>query len=422
MRRLARCNFCLRNDAVVSLVTWLAMETLTVELVRFQNAEDLKTMLSADGPCLTVYMPLGRDAAGEKAEKHQDLKLRELLRTVETKAEQLGEKGRELLAAAGHWDGIRDAIGDQMVKDQRAPASMAVFRSENVFQVALIDHPVAERAIIGPSFYIRPVLSELVKGRTFYLLALSEKNTRLLKCTRRSSEEIPLPHSVHVSFEEWMNQTKPDHTAVNNAMTSGSQGQSGPNALAPKGADRERKDEYLAHFFKQIAHGVNEVLKGKTEPLVLCAVEYEVPVYREVNQYPNLVSEEVHGAPNSLKSGEMHARAMEALERSYQQKVDEILAQWNHLVGGAASSRIKEVVTASYEGRVSTLLISDSDEKTGVYDEATHSVKARETGGPADEDIVNEAAVQTILHAGKVLVAPHRKMPNGNAVAAIYRY
>lgn len=400
------------------------METLTVESVTFESAWDLKPLLSTAGPCLTVYMPLSRDAAaGEKRDKHNALQLRELLRTVEIKAEQLGEKGRDLIAAAGHWDAIRDAIGGEIAGDQRAhPASIAIFRSENLFQVTLMDERVADRAIIGPSFSIRPLLSELVKGRTFYLLALSEKNTRLLKCTRRSSEEIPLPKGAEVSFEAWMNQAKPDHTAVYNAMTSGSQGQSGPNALAPKGADRERKDEYLAHFFKQIARGVNEVLKGKTEPLVLCAVEYEVPIYREVNEYPNLASEEVRGAPNSLKSGEMQARAIEALDRSYQKKVDETIAEWNHVVGGAGSSRIKEVVTASYEGRVSTLLISDSDEKTGVYDEATHSVRARETGSPADEDIVNEAAVQTILHAGKVLVVPHRKMPNGNALAAIYRY
>ena len=45
-----------------------------------------------------------------------------------------------------------------------------------------------------------------------------------------------------------------------------------------------------------------------------------------------------------------------------------------------------------------------------------------ETGTPEDEDLVNDAAVQTILHAGKVLVVPHHKMPTGAAVAAIFRF
>jgi hypothetical protein len=205
-------------------------------------------------------------------------------------------------------------------------------------------------------------------------------------------------------------------------MSAPAQGISGPNALAPKGADQDAKDEYLSHFFKQLDRGVNEVLKGKTEPLVLCAVEYQIPIYREVNNYPNLASEEVRGAPNSLKSGEMHARALEALERSYAQKVDDALAEWNHLVGGGASSRLKEVVTAAHDGRVLTLFVSDSQEQTGRFDEATNSVKGRETGSAEDEDLVNDAAVQTILHAGNVLVTPHNKMPNGSPVAATFRY
>ncbi len=300
--------------------------------------------------------------------------------------------------------------------------SIAVFRSPDTYRLALLDAEVAERAVLGPHFYVRPLLGELVKDRTFYLLALSQKNTRLLRCTMHSSEEIPFPADIKNDFEVWMNQVKPDHTAVYNAMSAAAQGISGPNALAPKGADQDAKDEYLSHYYKQVDRGVNEVLKGHTEPLVLCAVEYELPIYREINTYPNLASEEVRGAPNGLKSGEMHARAIGALEVCYANKVDGALAEWNHRVGAGASSRLKDVVTAAHDGRVLTLIVSDSQEQTGIFDEATHSVKGRETGSPEDEDLVNAAAVHTILHAGNVLIAPHSKLPNGSPMAAIFRY
>ena len=134
------------------------------------------------------------------------------------------------------------------------------------------------------------------------------------------------------------------------------------------------------------------------------------------------MSEAVHGAPNGLKSGEMHARALEALEKTYANKIDATLADWNHRVGGGASSRLKDVVTAAHDGRILTLLVSDAQQKTGVFDEATNSVKGKETGSSEDEDLVNDAAVQTILHAGNVLIAPQSKMPNGSALAAIFRY
>ncbi len=396
------------------------METLQGELVAFETAEQLKTLLSAEGPCLSIYMTLAGDtAAPERNENQNGLRWSETFCNLEGKVDQYGRPGRDLVSSVEHWQAVSDALRQPEAAGAKA---IAVFRAGNLFTVAVMAQPTQDRAVLGPHFYIRPLLAELVRPRTFYLLALSEKNTRLLRCTWRSSEEVALPPGTQTDFETWMNQDKPDHTAVDNAMTTGTQGASGPNALAPKGSDREKKGEYLLHFFRQIDRGVNEVLKGKTEPLVLCAVEYETPLYREVNHYGQLAAEEVRGAPNGLKSGEMHARAIEALERCYLQKIDETIADWNHRVGGGASSRLKEVVTAAHEGRVLTLLISDSDEKIGVYDEATHSVKARETGSPNDEDIMNEAAIQTILHAGKVLVAPHNKMPNGNSLAAIYRY
>jgi hypothetical protein len=188
------------------------------------------------------------------------------------------------------------------------------------------------------------------------------------------------------------------------------------------GSEREHKDEYLTHFFGQINHGVNETLRGKSEPLVLAAVEYEIALYQNVNTYPHLAKETVHGAPNSLKAGEMHARALDAMMRCYDMKVDSALAEYNHKAGGGASNRLKEVITAAHDGRVLTLLVSESLATTGTFDETTHTVKGRATGTPEDEDLINDAAVQTILHAGQIFVVPNGKMPNGAPLAAIYRY
>ena len=397
------------------------MNTVKGELASFEKLKDLKGLLSASGPCLSVYMPLSRasrEGLNPNA-KQNELHWKECLRTLEERAGQFGSEGRVLLESVAQWS----SVAPEGAESNGGPGkSIAVFRCPDAFEVALLDREVPERAVLGPHFHIRPLLAELVRDRSFYVLALSQKNTRLLHCTMQSSEELHFPSETKTDFDDWMNQVKPDHTAVNNAMTTGSQGISGPNALTPKGSDQDSKEQYLAHYFKQVDRGVNHMLKGKTEPLVLCAVEYEIPIYRGINSYGHLASEDVRGAANSLKSGEMHARAIAALELCYEKKVDEALAEWNHRVGGGASSRLKDVVTAAHDGRVLTLIVSDSQEQTGVFDEATNSVKGRETGSAEDEDLVNDAAVQTILHAGNVLVAPHHKMPNGNALAAIFRY
>lgn len=397
------------------------METIKSELVSFEKLKDLKTLLATPGPCLTVYMPLSTASTEgyNPNAKQNELHWKEILHTLDGRATQFGAAGRELLDSIADWDTVAPPTGENPREQGK---SVVVFRSADLLQVALLDHEVTDTAILGPHFFVRPLLSELVKDHSFYLLALSQKYTRLLHCTLHTSEVVPFPKEVKTDFDEWMNQVKPDHTAVNNGMTGGFQGSSGPTALAPKGADQDAQNKYLSHYYKQVDKGVSSILKGNTEPLVLCGVEYEIPMYRDLSSYPHLVSEAVHGAPNGLKSGEMHARALEALEKTYANKIDATLADWNHRVGGGASSRLKDVVTAAHDGRILTLLVSDAQQKTGVFDEATNSVKGKETGSSEDEDLVNDAAIQTILHAGNVLIAPQSKMPNGSALAAIFRY
>jgi hypothetical protein len=387
--------------------------------IGFQDLQDLKAFLAAEGPCLSVYMQLGRASReGLSANARQnELHWKECLRALES-SERLGSEGRKLLESVRNWN---DVVPEEATDASRG-SSIAVFRAPGVARACVLAEEVSDRAVLGSRFYVRPLLRELVRDQAFYLLALSQKNTRLLSCTRHNSEEVTLPAEIKTSFEEWMNQTKPDHTAVKNAMAAGRQGFSGPTALAPKGADAEAKNRYLAHFFGQIGRGVSEALRGKSEALVLCAVEYEVPIYREVNSYPHLACEEVRGAPNSLKSGEMHARALDVLERCYLQKVDAEVAEWKHRVGGGASSRLKDIVAAAHDGRVKTLLISETQEQAGVFNETTHTAKGVRVAQGEEEDLVNDAAVQTVLHAGDVLVAPDSKMPDGSAAAAIFRY
>jgi hypothetical protein len=393
------------------------MNALKSELVRFESLKDLREILASEGPCVTVYMPLSNaSTAGVNPNaKQNELQWKDLILSAREEANRLGAQGGELVNSIASWQSVAQGQPEQV-------RGVAVFRSPSIFAVTWLRSEVPARVRLGPRFYVRPLLADLAQPHTFYVLALSQKDTRLLRCTQTTSEEIPFNGFERLSFERWMNAEKRDHNLRNDGAVGPSSGHNKTGALAPKGADAEAKDEYLSHFFKFVDGKVNEVLRDRDEPLIVAAVEFQQPIYREVNSYPHLLAEPVLGAPNSLKSGEMHARALEALQQDYDRRVDEALATWDHRVGSGASSRPTEVVTAAHEGRILTLLISDRLELTGLFDEASHRTIGRETGRVEDEDLVNDAAVQTILHAGNVLVAPHRKMPNGSATAAIFRF
>jgi hypothetical protein len=363
----------------------MRMTELHGEVQAIKTLKDLKAILSGRGPCLSMYMPL-------TAPRENEVRWRDCIRNLEGRTVNVTH--RELIRSATNWSSV--------APEEPVGSAIAVLRSRDVFATAVLTEKVSERTVLGHHFYIRPLLAELSKSSEFYLLALSQKRTRLLHCTQQTMEEVELPPDVKTDYEEWLNFAKPDHRLIYNAAAGADSGTS-KGVVTSWGAENESKTEYLAHYFKQIDHGVHTILRGKTEPLILCAVEYEIPIYRKENSYPQLADEAVVAAPNSLKFGELQSRALEASARCYGRKIDEALAEWNHKVGSGASSHLTEVAVAARDGRVLTLLASDALEHNG-------------------EDPVNEAAIQTILHGGRVLVAPYSKMPEGAAAAAIFRF
>ncbi len=390
------------------------METTKGDVANFAHLKDLKPILSSEGPCISVYVPLSSLPNSQGANANA-LKWKECIRSLQQKLAQHGAQARELAETISDWDSVAGGSKPE-------GKSIAVFRSPDVFRVTWLDKEVASKAVIGPRFYVRPLLAELIKPKTFYVLALSQKDIRLLCCTNSSSEEVALSNrGVVTSFEQYMNSAKPDHTQNLGASAGPSSGSS-KGVFNGTGTEKEDRDKYLLHFYKQIDRGVNEVLRGKSAPLVLAGVDYELSLYRDINSYPNLSAEAVHGAPNGLKAGEMHARAIEAMERDYHRKLDDALATYDHKVGAGATNRLRDIVTAVREGRVLTLFVSDTLGQPGSFNESTYAVKGRESGSVDDEDLVNDAAIQTILRAGQVFVVPNTKMPHGAPLAATYRF
>ncbi len=385
------------------------MDTLKAEIIEFRSLRDLKPLLNSPGPCVSVYLTHAANTP-----KANSLGWREAVRAVEPKLQELGAQGRELFETLKDWETISQG-------QQPQGKAVAVFRSPAVFNITWMQDQVQPRALVGPHFYIRPLLAELDKGKQFYILALSQNDVRLLRCNLRSAEEVAIPAGTATSFDAYMDTAKPDHSR-NNQTSAGPSGGHSKGIVGTTDTEREHKGEYLGHFYRQIDRGVNELLRGSSDPVVLAGVEYELAQYHTLNTYPHLLDEDVKGAPNGLKAGEMHARAIEALGRSYEKRADAVLAEYNHRVGGGASNRLKDVVTAAHDGRVLTLLVSDSLETTGTFDERTHAVKGHATGISEDEDLINDAAVQTILHAGQVLSLSNKKMPNGAPLAAVFRY
>jgi hypothetical protein len=257
--------------------------------------------------------------------------------------------------------------------------------------------------------------------QAFYILALSQNRTRILKCTQDNSQEIAFPAGFPASLAEAMQTRKPDHTLDNRITGGPSMG--GGAVMFGTSTDTEIKDEYLLHFFREIDRAVNSALKLSADPLIPVGVEHEIALYRRLNTYPHLVEPGIHGSPDGLEGGEMHKRALELLAERAQEPGREVPPDFDKRVGtGHASTHIQEIVVAAYQGRVSQMFFQPDARYPGTFDAARQRVKHTEDPLDSPEDLIETAAAQTILQGGEAKILPGSAMPNGVPVCALFRY
>ncbi|MEG3867970.1 hypothetical protein QUA46_17870 [Microcoleus sp. MON2_D6] len=83
---------------------------------------------------------------------------------------------------------------------------------------------------------------------------------------------------------------------------------------------------------------------------------------------------------------------------------------------------MKEAVSAAYFGRVDRLFVALGVQQWGSFIPDTNAVQVHPDAELGDEDLLNAAAIQTILNGGTVYAMPPEQVPDEAPLAAIFRY
>jgi hypothetical protein len=392
------------------------MERELLQERRVPTLERLKEIISTDGPCISLTVSMEGTGGQTKP--------------VQTKLKHALADAERLLTAAGIDQEQRRTLLDPVQSyaeefDAGEPTGggLLILRSADLFRVIRLASNLQESVTVGNHFEIRPLLHELDANRQFVILALAQKNIRMLRCTDHSSEEVPLPEGIPKDMQTWAQTRKPDHNMTNKASAGPSAGSS-KGVMQTTNTDREDKDEYLLHFYKEVDKGLNDALKGESGiPVVLVGVDYELALYHKISTYPHLIPDGVHGAPDGLKGGEMHKRALEIVRGQLDPGLEKALQLYEtNVSAGRTSHQVNQVVRSAFEGRVSHLLLADGATQMGNFDEATQRVRQHGSPLPGDEDLLNAAALQTVLHGEEVYLLPRQLVPNNSVIAAVLRY
>lgn len=193
-----------------------------------------------------------------------------------------------------------------------------------------------------------------------------------------------------------------------------------------EGGAEESKENILG-YLQWVGRGLQGLLKGERIPLVLAGVEYLLALYRKANTYPHLVDQAVTGNPEELRAEALYQRAWAIAKPYFIQAQQDAAAQYkrySHTEGMAhfASNDLNEVVPAAYAGRVACLFVAQTPQQWGVFDPDTLMVFVHQQKQPDDEDLLDDAALHTLLNGGTVYVVELEHVPDGKPLAAVFRH
>ena len=390
------------------------MIEVKVSAVESFGLENMQELVKASGPCITVLLPAYRPGAQAKS-------MAAILKT------NLQEAARQLALRKISEAVVTDLLDPlaQLTQDEEFLAGSrwgrAIFRSSDILRQLTLIGPVNQALTVGACFNLRPILAELHLPAEFYLLQLSKKRVDLFHCHHLQAERVGLPSGIPETLEEALAFKPPDHDLENRASAGASTGAM-RGVRFGTGSGRETQHTYLSDFYKAVDRGVSERLNGSNAPLVLAGVHEDAAIYRMINTYPVLLSRSISGSP----SGSTSAKENEVVEQAYwivrsdrAEKASARLAELKERTSPARFSvHLEPVLQAAAEGRVDRIYIDESAQRLGLFADSKH-------GGQSnwgEEDLLNRAAVETILHGGLAFALPNSGMPDDAAVAAVFRY
>lgn len=366
--------------------------------------------------CASIFLPT--HPAGRESQQ-DPIRLKNLLDEAEERlvedglrapeARDLLKPGRDLLDNSQFWRHVSDGL--------------AVFLAPDLFRHYRIPYRFESLVVVGDRFHLKPLLPLLSGDGQFYVLAVSQNDVRLFQATRDSIgvvelEDVPTSLAEALRFDDPERQLQ-FHTGTGMPAGTGRR----PALFHGQGIGVNESKEDILRYFHKLDRGLTDLLQGERTPLVLAAVDYLHPLYREANSWPGLLQEGITGNPDEWSAAELHRKGWALVEPRFEAEQEEAAARYKEAFGtGLASDDVRRIVPAAAYGRVDTLFVAVGEQQWGQFDESTGEVDVHEEAHPGDRDLLDLAAVQTLLNGGTVYAVGRERVPGQGRLAAIFRH
>jgi len=362
------------------------------------SGNELKSLMRKQlGICVSIYMPAIRKGT---AIQQNQIRYKNLIRDAEDRLTASGElrpsEIREMLAPA------QELLGNAPFWSNQSDG-LALFLTPESFRYYRLPRNFEELVVITDRFHIKPLIPILVSDTEFSILAISQQDVRFMRCSLQRVKEIDIP-GIPENIDEALNLDDFEKRLQRHTGT----------------ADMKAK---ILQYFKMVDKGLRDSLREKKFPLIFAGVDYLFPLYQEANTYPYLTEKWISGNPEGLTAEKLRDLALPIVEELFEAKKDDALALYNQNAGtGLTSNDVAEVVREAHHGRVGTLFIPVGIQHWGTFNPATDTVTLAKGAEAGNEDLLDLAAIQTILNSGTVYPMSREEMPGSVPVAALFRY
>lgn len=378
---------------------------------------DMRQLAAESGGMrVSIFIPTKR-GGGETMKN--SIRLKNKLKEAEKQLEERGWRPPEIsvLLEPGY-----QLVDDKLFREQQKEG-LALFLEGSSLRRFQLPTPPVERLYLGEYFQIKPLFQALSLQGKFYVLALSQKDVRLLRAKRDEIEQVELT-GVPTSMQEALRFDDPEKQLQHHSQMSGSGAKGGdPAGYHGHGGGESLEEKNIIRFFQAVDRGLHNILPKKDSPLVLAGVDYLLPLYRGVNHYPNLVPEGIPGNPIPLKKKELLARGWQIVEPRLHKERDAAIRRFQeeaHLAH--CSDVLARIVQSAYGGQVEILFVRGDVDRWGSYDLASNHIDVHKKMQDNSVDLLNLAAIHTVLNGGTVHVLNETDMPAKQDAAAVLRY
>lgn len=360
------------------------------------NRKDLKELMSyKEYPSISILFPTYRTFPENKQD---GIRLNNLIKELEKRLLKEFSK-RETQPIIDKLNKLLEEHNHSYNLD-----GLAIFVNKDFAAKYLLPFSVKEQVVIDSTFLTRDILFTINRSPRYYVLALSEKPTRLFegfhnKLTEIKNQDFPMVHE-------------------------------GPGGSAPLpgelGVNKSAvRDEHHRIFFRSVDKAFMNVYNEEKLRLILIGVDRYLAFYKEIMANKGILIGEIKGNYDKANEHELSKLVWPlAYDNLLKQRKEFLNRLENAVSAQKATSGIDEVWRFAVDGRLDTVLVEEDYHYPAILSEDGRKlIKAEDKKAPrVMDDAVDNLLEIVIDKGGKVYFMEDGSLEKYQSIAGILRY